>query len=83
MFFYNSIIYYDVSFRKLITLLILYYHILILLLSFGRGAPKSTTQGVILTTLPLATFQLLKSTSIDEYRWREHVILRLMTYALL
>ena len=24
-------------------------------LSFGRGAPKSTTQGVILTTLPLAT----------------------------
>ncbi len=26
-------------------------------LSFGRCAPKSTTQGVILTTLPLATFQ--------------------------
>jgi hypothetical protein len=44
------------------------------LLSFGRGAPKSTTQGVILTTLPLATFQLFNSTSIDEYRWREQVI---------
>ena len=43
-------------------------------ISFGRGAPKSTTQGVILTTLPLATFQLFKSTSIDEYRWREQVI---------
>jgi hypothetical protein len=42
--------------------------------SFGRGAPKSTTQGVILTTLPLATFQLFNSTSIDEYRWREQVI---------
>jgi hypothetical protein len=42
--------------------------------SFGRGAPKSTTQGVILTTLPLATFQLFIFICIEEYRWREQVI---------
>jgi hypothetical protein len=43
-------------------------------ISFGRGAPKSTTQGVILTTLPLATFQLFIFICIEEYRWREQVI---------
>ena len=52
-------------------------------ISFGRGAPKSTTQGVILTTLPFATFQLFNSICIDEYRWREQVIPHRMMVALL
>ena len=41
------------------------------------------TQGVVLTTLPLATFQLFNSICIDEYCWREQVILHRMMVALL
>jgi hypothetical protein len=52
------------------------YHERFKYLMFGQGMPKSTSQGCILAMLPLATFQLFNSLSIDKYHWKEHIILR-------
>ena len=50
-------------------------------LSFGRGAAKSTTQGVIFALLSVTTFRELIFINIHEYHLKADVILHRMVVA--